>query len=100
MIDIEPDLTIVMVLDPEEGLRRGNARNAVATVDEGRFERMGQGFQDRLVAGFAMLPAHFPDRCLPVNASGGIEAVAERVMAVIGPRLARPRLETGALSGP
>lgn len=80
-IGIEPDLTLVLDIDPEIGLHRGLARGG----SEDRFEQFGAGFQARLRAGFLRLAAEFPDRCRVVDASGTAEEVAERVAAVVIP---------------
>ena len=69
----EPDLTLVLDLDPEIGLARTGG-------PETRFEAMGLAFQRRLRAGFLTLAAEFPDRCVVIDASGPAEAVAARVI--------------------
>ncbi len=77
-IGIEPDLTIILDLDPALALGRGLARGG----REDRFERFGEGFQLRLREGFLALAAEFPDRCRVVPATGDAEEVAARVAAV------------------
>ncbi len=79
-IGIEPDLTVVLDLDPGLALGRGLARGG----REDRFERFGAGFQARLREGFLALAAEFPDRCRVVPAAGGAEEVAARVAAATG----------------
>lgn len=79
MIGREPDLTIILDLDPDEALARGLARGGA----EDRFERLGVGFQRRLRAGFLALAAEFPERCRVVPADGGADAVAARVAAAV-----------------
>ena len=70
---LEPDLTLILDLDPATALHRGLARGGA----EDRFERLGRGFQARLRAGFLALAAEFPDRCrLIVRAAGTAEEVA------------------------
>lgn len=79
-IGIEPDLTIILDLDPAQALGRGLARGG----REDRFERFGAGFQARLRKGFLTLAAEFPDRCRVVPADGPAETVAERIAAAVG----------------
>ena len=78
-IGFEPDLTLVLDIDPAEALGRGLARGG----PEDRFERFGQGFQDRLRAGFLALAAEFPARCRVVPASGTAAEVGGRVAAAL-----------------
>lgn len=79
MISREPDLTLILDLDPETALARGLARGG----PEDRFERLGLGFQTRLRAGFLALAAEFPDRCRVVAASGDPDAVAARIAGIV-----------------
>lgn len=79
-IGLEPDLTVILDLDPDAALGRGLARGGA----ENRFERFGADFQARLREGFRALAAEFPARCRVVAADGPPEAVAERVAAAVG----------------
>jgi dTMP kinase len=81
-IGIDPDLTIILDLDPGTAVGRGQARGGA----EDRFERFGPEFQARLRAGFLALAAEFPDRCRVVRAEGPAEGVADRVAAAVGLR--------------
>jgi dTMP kinase len=74
-IGVEPDLTLILDIDPSVGLARGLARGGA----EDRFERLGTDFQLRLRAGFLSLAAEFPGRCRVIDASGTAEEVAARV---------------------
>lgn len=77
MIRREPDLTLILDLDPAQALARGLARGGA----EDRFERLGEAFQTRLRKGFRALAAEFPERCRLVPAHGDPDAVAARVLA-------------------
>lgn len=79
-IGLEPDLTLILDIDPGVGLHRGLARGGV----EDRYERLGTEFQARLRAGFLALAAEFPDRCRVIDASGSAEDVEALVAAEIG----------------
>jgi dTMP kinase len=81
MIGREPDLTLILDLDPDTALARGRARGG----SEDRFERLGLEFQRRLARGFRALAAEFPERCRLVPADGAPEAVAARVAALAAP---------------
>lgn len=78
-IGIEPDLTLVLDMDPALGLHRGLARGGA----EDRFEQFGEAFQTRLRAGFRALAAEFPGRCRVIDASGSAEEVARLVLAEV-----------------
>jgi dTMP kinase len=80
-IGIEPDLTIILDMDPALSLARGLARGG----RDDRFERFGEGFQARLREGVLALAAEFPARCRVVPATGSAEEVAARVAAVVAP---------------
>jgi dTMP kinase len=74
-IGIEPDLTLILDIDPDVALARGLARAS----GEDRFERFGAKFQHRLREGFLALAAEFPDRCRLVPATGPAEVISARV---------------------
>ena len=78
-IGVEPDLTLILDLDPGTALARGAARGG----SEDRFERLGAGFQARLRAGFLALAAEFPGRCRVVPADGAPEEVASWIRAAV-----------------
>jgi len=83
MIVKEPDLTLVIDIDAETGLKRGLARNS----GEDRFEELGAGFQQKLRQGYRALLTDFPDRCIGIDGNGPEETVAARVMAGLSGRL-------------
>jgi dTMP kinase len=78
-IAVEPDLTVILDIDPGVALARGLARGG----PEDRFERFGTDFQARLRAGFLALAAEFPRRCRVVSAAGTTEEVAARVASAV-----------------
>ena len=78
-IEIEPDRTFIIQIDPEIGLARGKARGGV----EDRFESLGLGFQEKLAKGFADLALQYPDRIRLIDGDGTPEQVAERVRAAL-----------------
>ena len=79
-IGLEPDLTLILDIDPDIARARGAARGG----GEDRFERFGPGFQRRLRDGFLALAREFPGRCRVVPADGPPEVVAERIRAAAG----------------
>ncbi|MGG7566976.1 dTMP kinase [Rhodovulum sp. DZ06] len=91
VIGLEPDLTLILELPPEEALARAEARMAGASAAQGgaesRFERFGADFQSRVRDGFRALAAAHPARCRLVDASGAPEEVQGRIRAAALPLL-------------
>lgn len=77
MIGVEPDLTLLVDLDPAEGLARATARAGA----EMRFEDMGLAFQTRARAGFLALAARH-DRFRVIDGARPPDAVADDVLAL------------------
>ena len=78
-----PDLTILLDLDPEIGLRRALSRNlrAGAQVDEGRFEAESLAFHSRGRQGYLAIAATARERFRIVTAAIPPEEVFARVLA-------------------
>jgi dTMP kinase len=83
MIGREPDLTLLIDMDPQAGLDRALARAG----GEARFESFGVEMQQRMRAGFLDLARAAPDRIVVVNGAGREDAVAEEVARVVASRL-------------
>lgn len=79
VIGREPDLTIVIDMDPEVALRRGLARPG----SEDRFEQLGVAFQRMVRDGYAGLTRDFPDRVRLVDGDADAQTVAARVRALL-----------------
>ena len=78
-----PDLTILLDLPPELGLERQRDRN--------RFEAESVEFHRKVRAGFQVLAGEEPERWAVVDARGGVEEVAGRVLEVVREKLAAGR---------
>ncbi|MGR3496648.1 dTMP kinase [Citreimonas sp.] len=79
MIGVEPDLTLLIDMDPAAALARAKARAGA----EERFEDFGVGLQERMRAGFLALAAEFADRFRVIDGNRSEQAVAEDVAAAI-----------------
>jgi dTMP kinase len=79
MIKRQPDLTILIDMDPELGHRRAKARN----TKEERFEDFGVDLQRRMRAGFLQLAKEFPDRIRIVNGNQSVEDLSEEIYGVV-----------------
>ncbi|MEM6595378.1 MAG: dTMP kinase [Pseudomonadota bacterium] len=84
MIGTEPDLTLIIDMDPDAALARGLARGS----GEDRFEEFGADFQHRLRAGFLALAEEEPDRCVLVNGNRSQDEVGAEVKRLVLDRLA------------
>ena len=82
-IGIEPDLTLVIDMEPEAALARGLARKS----GEDRFEELGAAFQARLREGFLALAAEHADRCRLIDGNRDPDAVARDIRAIVAPAL-------------
>ncbi|AZQ66927.1 dTMP kinase [Silicimonas algicola] len=78
VIGIEPDLTLIIDMDPSRALERGLARKS----GEDRFEEMGEGFQHRLRDGFHRLAQDFPGRCHLVDGQRDPDSIAAEVARI------------------
>ncbi len=85
MIGREPDLTILIDMDPTTGLNRAKGRQGT----EERFEDFGLDLQEKMRAGFLSLAAEFADRFTVIDGARPIEAVAGDVAAVVEAALAQ-----------
>ncbi len=80
---LAPDLTVILDLPVEEGLRRAAARSGAAD----RFERLGRAFHRRLRDGFRRIAAAEPQRCVVVDAAADPETVHRAILAAVAARL-------------
>ena len=83
MIGVEPDLTLLIDLSPEEGLRRATARQG----KEMRFEDMGLDFQIRARAGFLALAKADPGRFRLIDGAQPPDQVGQAILAAVTPHL-------------
>ncbi len=78
-IGMEPDLTLILDMDPETALARGLARDS----GEDRFEDFGLPFQQKLRAGFQALAREYADRCHLIDANAGPDQVASNIADIV-----------------
>lgn len=84
MIGREPDLTILIDMDPEVGLSRALSRQGV----EERFESFGADLQRQMRAGFLALADEFADRFRIINGAQEMDGVAADILAAVNAALA------------
>jgi len=83
MIGTEPHLTLLVDMDPAEGLARARARKGT----EERFEDFGEDLQRRMRAGFLALADEFADRFVTINGARDVDAVHSDVVTTVTDRL-------------
>ena len=81
--DLKPDLTLILDIPVEAGLKRAMVRAG----DENRYENMDIGFHRKLRDGFLAIAAKEPQRCKVIDATRDIEAIHTDIVAAVTPLL-------------
>ena len=79
--DTKPDLTLILDVPANEGMRRAAQRRG--TVGADRFETESQAFHEKLRNGFFALASSEPDRCVLIDATLSKEEVGERIWRAV-----------------
>jgi len=82
--DFQPDLTLILDLDPSISLDRAGARGG----SEDRFEQKGLGYQQRVRDGFRLLASQSPQSKVLIDAGGSIDEVFTRIVQAVNEKLA------------
>lgn len=85
--DFKPDLTIILDIDPEVGMRRSFAKAENMAVKELRFESRQMDFHRNLRHGFLEIAKREPERCAVVNADTDIETLHKQIVKIVEDRL-------------
>ncbi|MFY1708064.1 dTMP kinase [Tritonibacter scottomollicae] len=83
MIGREPDVTLLIDMDPATGLARAKGRQG----REERFEDFGLDLQEKMRAGFLSLAEEFADRFRVIDGARQMEAVAADVARTVAAAL-------------
>jgi dTMP kinase len=75
--DMMPDLTLILDIDPEEGMRRAGARRGTSEAD--RFEKEGLSLHRRRRKAFLEIAKSEPKRCKVIDASRPAEKIAAEI---------------------
>jgi dTMP kinase len=84
-----PDLTLILDLPADVGLRRAGGRGD----DETRFESKGLAFHDRLRAEFLVIAEREPERCVVIDAALSEAEVGDAIWPRVVARFAADGLE-------
>ncbi|MFH0296012.1 dTMP kinase [Bradyrhizobium sp. 31Argb] len=79
--DLKPDLTFILDVPVEVGLKRAAARRGNAAPD--RFESEDVQFHQDLREAYKQLAVEDPQRCVLIDADADADAVAERIWNVL-----------------
>ena len=79
MIPRDPDLTVLIDLDPNLGLSRAKSRK---TVEE-RFEDFGISLQEKMRVGFLNLAEEYAERFRVIDGQRDIDVIAADVLSVV-----------------
>ena len=85
--DFKPDLTLILDIEPEVGMRRSFAKAETMAVKELRFESRQLEFHQNLRRGFLEIAEREPERCAIINADTDIETVHQRIIETVKQRL-------------
>jgi dTMP kinase len=91
---LEPDVVVLLDLDPAEGLRRARGR-----AEWDRLEGEGLAFHNQVAEAYRALAKANPDRYVVVDASADVETVARDVRDGIVGWLPVPKAEAEAATG-
>ena len=83
MLDLTPDLTLVLDVPVAVSLQRLSSRASAAD----RYERLGAPFFTRIRDGFLAVAAGAPERCVLIDADAAEDTVASRILATVDARL-------------
>ena len=83
VINCDPDLTIIIDIDPEISLERAKSRN---TAEE-RFEDFGVDLQKKMRRGFLDLSREFSSRMEVVNGQQSVDELAKEIASLLRARL-------------
>lgn len=86
---MKPDLTLILDIDPEEGLRRATARRGDETPD--RFEKETLSIHRRRRKAFLEIAKAEPQRCVVIDADADPEKVAATILRTVSLAMAEPR---------
>ena len=83
VINCDPDLTLIIDIDPEISLRRAKSRE---TAEE-RFEDFGVDLQKKMRKGFLDLSKEFNSRIKVVNGQQSVDDLAKEIFSLVKARL-------------
>ena len=90
----QPDLTLILDLDPEKALARAQGRETRRKSRRGRFEAQGLRFHQRVRAGYLAIARQAPRRVRVVHADQPVEDIQREIRSLVDKLLARWKAES------
>lgn len=87
--DAWPDLTLIIDIDPREGMKRAGMRREKGTKPD-RFEKESLKLQKQRRAAYLEIAKQEPDRCVVIDGSGSKARVFGRIKSALRDRLDLP----------
>lgn len=81
--NFKPDITFIIDITPEEGLRRSEIRLSNSNSNESRFEKLGIQFHKNIRKGFHQIAKDEPERCHIINGHDTPENIHKKIIDVI-----------------
>jgi dTMP kinase len=88
--EMMPDLTLILDIDPEEGMRRAGVRRGASEAD--RFEKEGLSLHRRRRKAFLEIAKAEPKRCKVIDASRPVEKIAAEIAGAVEAAIERKGL--------
>jgi dTMP kinase len=85
--NFKPDLTLILDIDVEKGMRRSFAKAKSMAVKELRFESRELEFHNNLRRGFLEIAQNNAERCVVLNADKSIDELHYDIVEVINKKL-------------
>lgn len=82
----EPDLTIILDIDPSIGLKRSFKKAEGMTNKETRIENQGLEWHERLRRGFLEIAKENPERCVVLDADKPVDVLHNEISALVEKR--------------
>lgn len=84
---LQPDLTVLIDVEPEIGLKRARSRNLAFNfaVEEGRFEEEDIAFHRRVRQRYLVLASEHPTRFRVIDGNAELEQVSQQVQEIASP---------------
>ncbi len=79
----QPDLTVLIDIDPVLALSRARKRNCQNVIDEGRFEKESLQFFQRVRQGYLKIAETEPERVRIVNGNQSIKEVHQEILMLL-----------------
>jgi len=80
---LEPDLTIMLDIDPEAAMRRERVTSGGTEAGYDRIEKKGVEFQKKVREGFLDLARRHPDKMKVIDATGNPRQVLEQMKKIV-----------------